>query len=124
LAVCSGALRGEITPTLDRLGLRQAFAALVSAEDVAHSKPDPESYARAVTELGRATGRELVPAACAAIEDTPAGIASARGAGLPVLAVAHTHPVEALTEAQVIRRRLAEIDAADWQQVVATEAAK
>lgn len=114
LAVCSGALRGEITPTLDRLGLRETFAALVSAEDVAHSKPDPESYALAVRRLAAATGRELEPAACGAIEDTPAGIASARGAGLRVLAVAHTHPAEALGEAQRLRERLADVTLADW----------
>lgn len=122
LAICSGALRGEITPTLDRLGLREQFAALVSAEDVAHSKPDPESYARAVTELGEALALELDPAACAAIEDTPAGVASARGAGLRVLAVAHTHPTEALGEAQTVRQRLADIREADWRALMAMEA--
>lgn len=121
LAVCSGALRGEITPTLDRLGLREVFRALVSAEDVAHSKPDPESYSLAVRQLAAATGRDLSPTACAAIEDTPAGIASARGAGLRVLAVAHTHPPEALAEAQLLRERLADVTLADWAAAMDTE---
>lgn len=88
LAVCSGALRGEIQPTLERLGIDGAFRVLVSAEDVAHSKPDPASYRLAVEQLGAVLGRRLAPGDCVAIEDTPTGVASARGAGLRVIALA------------------------------------
>jgi len=89
LALCSGALRGEIEPTLRQLGLTDCFRTLVSAEDVAHSKPDPESYALATARLGRELGETLSGSACAAIEDTPAGLASAQGAGLKVVGLAH-----------------------------------
>lgn len=85
LAVCSGALRGEILPTLEVLGIAGAFRIVVSAEDVAHSKPDPASYRLAVECLGAALDRDLDPAACVAIEDTPTGAASARDAGLRVI---------------------------------------
>jgi len=81
LAVCSGALRGEILPTLEGLGIAGAFRIVVSAEDVAHSKPDPASYRLAVERLGGG----LDPGACVAIEDTPTGAASARAAGLLVI---------------------------------------
>ena len=92
LAVCSGALRGEIEPTLQRLGLTAAFRTIVSAEDVAHSKPDPASYRLAVEQLGAILGRALVPSDCVAIEDTPTGVASARGAGLRVIGLAASGP--------------------------------
>ena len=92
LAVCSGALHGEIEPTLQCMGLTEAFRAIVSADDVAHSKPDPASYRLAVARLSEALGTELVPADCVAIEDTPTGVASARNAGLRVIGLGLSGP--------------------------------
>ena len=111
LALCSGALRGEIVPTLEQLGLSEAFGALVSAEDVAHSKPDPESYRLAVARLGAQLGQDLPTAACAAIEDTPAGVASAAGAGLRVVGLAHG-PDHGLDGAHAVVESLAAVDPA------------
>lgn len=71
---------------LDRLGWRDRFEAVVTAADVDAEKPDPEPYRRALAALaGR--GRDVVRAV--AVEDTEAGVASAAGAGLPVVAVRH-----------------------------------
>lgn len=86
IAVCSGALRAEIEIVLDALSLRSVFRAIVSADDVAHSKPDPAGYRMAAKSLG------LDPAECAAIEDTPTGCQSAIGAGVAVVAVGHSLP--------------------------------
>jgi HAD superfamily hydrolase (TIGR01509 family) len=55
--------------------------AIVAGDEVTHNKPHPESYLRAAALLG------VPPAACLAIEDSPAGVASAEAAGCPVLAV-------------------------------------
>lgn len=85
LALCSGALRTEIEPTLRGLGLEGTFRVIVAAEDVTASKPDPVGYQLALAELGRVLGRTLDPGSCVAIEDTPTGVASARGAGLRVI---------------------------------------
>jgi len=52
------------------------FVARVCGEDVARKKPDPEVYRRAVSALGLPAGVVL------AIEDSPDGLAAARGAGL------------------------------------------
>lgn len=93
VAVASGATRADIDLMLGILDRRDAFETIVTADDVERSKPDPASYALAVRRLG------LAPADCMAIEDTPAGIASAKGAGLRVLAVMTTHPAEALRDA-------------------------
>lgn len=99
-ALCSGALRRDIDPILDRLGLGRAFDVVVSADDVAASKPDPASYRLVLERLGRAfPGRTFPPPACVAVEDTPAGIAAAKGAGMAVLAVANSYRREELREA-------------------------
>jgi beta-phosphoglucomutase-like phosphatase (HAD superfamily) len=95
LAIASGARHDEIETILQAVGLRDAFFALVGADDVAHGKPDPEPYLRAMTCLfTRAPG--LAPAECLAFEDSGPGIASARAAGMKVVAVAHSYPPEKL----------------------------
>lgn len=102
-ALCTGARASDIREALAALDLEGAFAAVVTADEVAASKPDPESYLRSLRALALASpARALVPERCVAIEDTPAGIASARGAGLKVLAVTNTYPQEALAEAQSV----------------------
>jgi HAD superfamily hydrolase (TIGR01509 family) len=63
------------------------FRAVVSGDEVRHGKPDPEAYLTAAARLG------VPPADCLAIEDSPAGIASAEAAGVPVVAVPHVVPL-------------------------------
>jgi HAD superfamily hydrolase (TIGR01509 family) len=57
------------------------FDAIVCGDDVARTKPDPGHYRAAVEVLG------VDPLSCVVIEDSPAGIASAVGAGCAVIAV-------------------------------------
>lgn len=66
---------------------------LVTADRVAHGKPDPEGYRLAATELG------VDPAHAVAFEDAPAGIAAAKAAGARVIGITTTHPREELLEA-------------------------
>ena len=102
LAVASGALEAEIRLVLERIGLLECFSAIVSADQVAASKPDPATYRLAVERLAAAfPGRGIDPSACLAVEDTACGIASARAAGLRVLALPTTTAA-------------AELSAADW----------
>ncbi len=109
IALCSGALRCDIDPVLDRIGLAAAFAIRVTADDVAHSKPDPASYRLAHERLCRHVGRTFPPGQCLAIEDTPTGIASARGAGLRVLGVTTNCPAAALSEADYVVSSLKDV---------------
>ena len=51
MAICSGALRGEIEYALDRLGVGDLIAAIVAAEDTTRCKPDPEGYLIALDAL-------------------------------------------------------------------------
>lgn len=113
IALCSGALRSDILPVLSVLGLDHAFPVLVSADEVTVSKPAPESYALALSRLKEhSPGRAIEPPRCLAIEDTPAGIASARGAGLRVLAVTNNFPASKLREADRIVSTLEGLDLA------------
>ncbi len=100
VAIASGATRADIDLMLGALGLAHHFPVVVSADDVARSKPDPTSYALAVERLAAYhPDADLQPGHCLAIEDTAAGLASARGAGLMTLGLTTTGPAAALTEA-------------------------
>lgn len=103
VAVCSGARLHEIDPILEFLGVRSLMAAVVSADDVPQSKPNPEPYLLTARKLGL-TGAELV-----AIEDTPTGIESALGAGYRVAAVAHSVPAGDLKRATRVFGSIAEV---------------
>jgi sugar-phosphatase len=85
------------TPPIATARLRTAGfplpAALVTADDVPRGKPDPAPYLLAAQRLG------LPPERCLAVEDAPAGIASAQAAGCQVLAVTGTAPAEELAAA-------------------------
>jgi HAD superfamily hydrolase (TIGR01509 family) len=76
LAICSGAARAEIEPVVEAAGLASCFQAIVSSDDIAHGKPDPEGYEEALAAL------QVDPADSLVVEDTEAGIASARAAGV------------------------------------------
>lgn len=111
LALCSGALPADIDPILVRLGITGTFDVIVTAADVQSSKPDPESYVLAVARLKKAhPDRGIAAEDCLAIEDTPAGIASARGAGLKVLAVANSYPKGELSGAARVVETLVGVD--------------
>ncbi|CAH2030297.1 HAD family hydrolase [Trichlorobacter ammonificans] len=111
LAVCSGALRSDIEPILAGLAIGDCFSCIVTAEDVEHSKPDPASYRLAFEKL-RTLYPELRDAehSCA-IEDTPAGIASATGAGLRVVAVTNSYSADRLAQANLVVTSLEELPA-------------
>jgi beta-phosphoglucomutase len=98
LAICSGAARDEIEPVVEAAGLTECFRVIVSSDDVAHGKPDPEGYLAALDALG--TRDALV------FEDTEAGIASAKAAGLHVIAKVGTLEPERLRQADELVERI------------------
>jgi len=101
LAVVSGALHLEIERVLTSGGLREAFAAVVGADDVSQGKPHPEPYLAAMARLSRAT-QGLEPGECVAFEDSAPGIASALAAGMKVVAVTNSYPAEKLKAAHLV----------------------
>lgn len=81
LAVVTGASAFGVNSTLCAHGLASRFAAVVSGDDVRHSKPAPDCYLLALERLGVRAGE------CVAIEDTEPGVAAATAAGIRCLAV-------------------------------------
>ncbi|HET8766468.1 MAG TPA: HAD family phosphatase [Pedococcus sp.] len=69
------------------------FAAVITGDEVEHGKPHPEPYLAAARALG------VEAAECVAIEDSPTGVRSAVGAGVPTLAVPHVVPVPVIAGA-------------------------
>jgi HAD superfamily hydrolase (TIGR01509 family) len=83
LAVVSSSLRWMMDIVLARTELEGRFDAEISGDDVSAEKPAPDPYYEALEKLGLPPGRAVV------IEDTESGIASARAAGVRVIAVRH-----------------------------------
>ncbi|MEI6890829.1 MAG: HAD family phosphatase [Pontiella sp.] len=113
VALCSGALREDIDPILKNLGLSDAFTVIVTAEDTPKSKPDPAPYLLTCKKLGIDD-----PATAIAIEDTPAGIISAKGAGLKVLAVTNSYDRDYLMEADAVTDTLENVTRPTLENVV------
>lgn len=97
-AICSGARRTEIETLLDAFQLRRHFDVLVAVEDVVLGKPEPEGYVRAFNRLKVEREAELDKELSLVIEDSAGGCAAARAAGLRVLGVANSLPLEAMKE--------------------------
>ena len=77
----------------------------VTADDVENGKPHPEAYLKGAEILGAS------PEACVVIEDAPAGVRSAKAAGMRVVAVATTHREEQLRDADVVVGALSDVRA-------------
>ena len=103
LGIVSMAKREEIEFVLERAGLSEHFSIIVSAEDVANCKPDPECYIKGFNALDSfRIKREHLPMVhkeCLVIEDSPPGIAAGKNAGLKTLGVTNTVAAEALRAA-------------------------
>lgn len=106
LALASSAPRSLIGTVLDAAGLRSAFTATVSSEEVARGKPAPDVYLEAAYRLG------VPPPSCLAIEDSSNGLRAAAAAEFTVIAVPRPEyppAPDALAAASVVLRSLAEL---------------
>jgi beta-phosphoglucomutase len=111
IAIASGALRTEIEQILDATELRGAISLIVAADDVSRTKPDPEPFLRAITALAAQTP-DLRPEECLAFEDSIAGIASARAAGMKVIGITNSYPAGRLGAAHHVLDTLVGLDCA------------
>jgi len=112
LGVVSGALREEVEGALRQAGILDRFKVLITAEDVAEGKPNPEGYLRAMEALNSQPPlpeRLLHPHEVLAVEDSPAGLAAARDLGLATLGLAHSFPAHRLRGADAVVESLREL---------------
>ncbi len=88
MAIGSAAIPFNIDFVLDGLQIRPYFDAIVSANDVKLSKPDPETFINAAFALG------VKPEDCVVFEDVPKGVESAQRAGISCFVLTTTHHVD------------------------------
>lgn len=88
MAIGSAALPFNIGFVIDNLLIRHYFRTIVSADDVAESKPNPEVFLKAARKLG------VPPEDCVVFEDVPKGAEAALNAGMKVIIVTTTHTQE------------------------------
>jgi beta-phosphoglucomutase family hydrolase len=85
MAIGSAAIMFNVDFVLDGLNIRHYFQALVSADDVKKSKPDPETYLKCADAL------RIDPANCIVFEDAPKGVESALHAGMKCVVLTILH---------------------------------
>lgn len=105
VGLVSNARRHFVEPALRAAGLHDAFAVVVTVDDVARPKPAPDAYLAAAVALG------AEPAACAVLEDSPTGLAAGRAAGALTIGIPSLLGV--VLEADVIAASLE--DPAVWR---------
>ena len=106
LAIASSSNAELIEVVLRAAGIDALFQTAVSSEQVARGKPAPDVYLEAARRLG------VEPARCGAVEDSHAGIRSAKAAGMRVVAVPNPHfPPDdaALAQADVVLGSITEL---------------
>jgi len=81
LAIASSSIRPWVEACLDRIGLLNAFDQIVTGSEVERGKPAPDIYLLTAERLG------VEPGSCLVFEDAPAGIESAKSAGMVCWAV-------------------------------------
>lgn len=81
LAVFSGLNRLEAEVSLDSVGIKGFFDAIVTVDDVEHTRPNPEGLQRAADKLG------CDMQDCVYVGDTVADIQMAKNAGVPIVCV-------------------------------------
>jgi beta-phosphoglucomutase len=108
LAIASGGRRAQLREALASTEIQSDFEVIVAAEDCPIGKPDPAIYLMTCERLNSVggSGHNISSAECLVVEDSLAGIRSARAAGMRVLGVATTYPIDKLHEADGIVQSL------------------
>lgn len=91
MAVASGGFRDIVAKQIAHIGLEGWFDTLVTAEDTARHKPEPDVFLEAARRLG------VAPANCLVYEDADLGIEAARRAGMQWVDVRTLHRPRRMT---------------------------
>ena len=104
---------------LDALKLRKFFQVVLTADEIAQGKPDPQVFVKTAGKLG------VLPADCIVIEDSFVGIEAAKRAGMKCVAVASTFPAPELrehTQADLVVETLEAINLRTLRELFGTSA--
>jgi beta-phosphoglucomutase-like phosphatase (HAD superfamily) len=100
VAIVSAAARSEIEPVVAASGIGDVLTLIVSQDDVANGKPNPECYLAAARLLAVEPGEMLV------FEDTDVGVTAARAAGARVVGLTRTLGAERMAAADELVERI------------------
>lgn len=107
LALATSSWRRVVDAILVQFDLTEAFASVISGSELPKSKPNPAIYRLSAEALG------VDPRKCVVLEDTAAGVAAAKGAGMYCIGFRSPHSgVQDLSRADEIVDDLATIDVA------------
>ncbi|MGI9244281.1 MAG: HAD family hydrolase [Verrucomicrobiales bacterium] len=111
-SVGSSTPRANIDAIMEIIGLGDRFQAITAAEDVTEGKPDPQVFLKAAAKVGAPPSESVV------FEDAHVGIAAGLAAGMKVIAVATTHPIDSLGEAHLAVESLEGVSAATLRELL------
>ena len=107
LAIATSGNADKQFPVIEGTGLKlEWFDAVITGDDVTEKKPDPQIYLVTAEKLG------VEPARCIVFEDAPAGVASAKAAGMTCVAVTSSVDADKLADADLVVDSLAEVSLA------------
>ena len=113
LAIATSAAYPSAYGKLDILGIRDRFAVILTADDVSLHKPDPEIYLAAAEQL------VVDPSRCIVIEDSVAGVAAGKSAGMKVIGFTkHTNKKDGLMAADLVADSWEELNFSQLQRLV------
>ena len=110
VGLATGSRRSDVEAAFSTLAggkLNGLFQSIVTSDDVAKTKPDPATYAKAAEGMG------ISPSDCLAIDDSPNGVSSAKKAGMMVLGITPIHNASSLRDADWHLRSLEEVTLRD-----------
>ena len=97
LAIASSSPKKLVDYVLDKLAVRGFFHVVLTAENVEHSKPNPEIFLKAAEKLG------VKPSQCLVVEDAKLGVAAAKQAGMKCIGYRNPHSGnQDLSEADIV----------------------
>jgi beta-phosphoglucomutase family hydrolase len=111
MALATSSRKMKMKLVMEKLDFLQYFDAVVTGEEVHHSKPAPDIFLLAAKRLGLSTQD------CIVIEDAASGVAAAKSAGMKCIAITTTHKEEDLEHADLIIHSFKEIDFEQLEQV-------
>jgi beta-phosphoglucomutase family hydrolase len=96
VALATSSRKEKMQMILKQLNFLQYFDAIVTGDEVIHSKPAPDIFLKAAERLG------LPAKECIVVEDGPIGVAAAKKAKMKCVAITETHTAGKLYEADLV----------------------
>ena len=114
LGIVTRSWRADVQRMLERENIAQYFHAIIAAEDLSASKPDPDGYLQGINALN------LPAQHIVAVEDTPTGVQAAQAAGLRCIAVEPEPGSDRLAGAAASIKNLSELTPAFVHEIIAS----